>query len=72
MNTMLACFHYSNMGTYPFHSVQEDKGCEDLGKLASLEPEQVDFVLMTSQLIKQATRGKQLIKHEFHPSLNIC
>ncbi|KAK0715510.1 hypothetical protein B0H67DRAFT_242090 [Lasiosphaeris hirsuta] len=57
VNVMLAHFHILNKGVYPFRLTCDAVGLRQLSKAADLDPEQADFVKLTSNLILDPIRA---------------
>ncbi|KAK0669846.1 hypothetical protein QBC41DRAFT_223005 [Cercophora samala] len=59
--TILAHFHYINRGVVPFSlPLHTKEGRNDLAKAAELTAEQVDFVRMTAEMVKDNERQKTI------------
>ncbi|KAK4033686.1 hypothetical protein C8A01DRAFT_49768 [Parachaetomium inaequale] len=56
VNVMLAHFHYLNKGVLPFQLTYNAAGLRTLSKAADLDSEQVEFLKLTSRLLREPSR----------------
>ncbi|KAL2821114.1 hypothetical protein BJX63DRAFT_418148 [Aspergillus granulosus] len=60
MRTMLAHFHYLNKGVLPFHMTYDEESLRNLGAMADLNSEELNFVKQTSVFVNDRARRARM------------